>query len=134
MIKRKVLLAEDDPDDQSIFTEFLKDREDLLLLTPVENGEALMQSLFADGGRELPDLIILDQNMPKRNGLQTLQQLKEDGRYSNIPVVIYSTYTDQILTKAALELGAYKVAAKPDTRKGYNEMMNEILQFFKDQS
>jgi CheY-like chemotaxis protein len=133
MVKRKVLLAEDDPDDQSIFTDFLKDRKDLLLLKPVENGEALMQWLVADGNHELPDLIILDQNMPKRNGLQTLQQLKEDDRYTNIPVVIYSTYTDQMLTKAALDLGAYKVAAKPVTRKGYNEMMNEFLEFFNEQ-
>ena len=117
-------------DDQNIFRDFLKDRPDLHLLTPVENGEALMETLLSKDDEKLPDIIILDQNMPKRNGLQTLQQLKQDERFANIPVVIYSTYTDQMLTKAALELGAYKVAAKPVSRAGYNEMMNDFLKYF----
>jgi CheY-like chemotaxis protein len=130
MVKRSILLAEDDVDDQNIFRDFLKDRPDLHLLTPVENGEALMETLLSKDDEKLPDIIILDQNMPKRNGLQTLQQLKQDERFANIPVVIYSTYTDQMLTKAALELGAYKVAAKPVSRAGYNEMMNDFLKYF----
>ena len=131
MIKRKVLLAEDDPDDQAIFTDFLKDRADLHLLKPVENGEVLLELLFSKTENEFPDIIILDQNMPKRNGLQTLQQLKKDERFANIPVVIYSTYTDQMLTNGALELGAYKVAAKPVSRQGYNKMMDDFLEFFR---
>ena len=131
MIKRKVLLAEDDLDDQIIFTDFLKGRSDLHLLKPVDNGEALLERLFANRENELPDIIILDQNMPRRNGLQTLQQLKQDERFANIPVVIYSTYIDQMLTNAALELGAYKVATKPVSKQGYNKMMDDFLDFFR---
>ena|SRR5215203_775806 len=128
MTEKKILLAEDDMDDQRLFNEFLHHRADIVLMPMFENGEVLLQFLkatTADG--DLPDLIILDQNMPKRNGLQTLQRLKEECRYANIPVVIYSTYADHQLIKDALKIGASTVVAKPVTREGYHQMMDDLL-------
>ena len=128
MVRKKILLAEDDMDDQKLFEEFFHHRDDILLLSFVENGEELLQFLKASGDDgQLPDLIILDQNMPKKNGLQTLQLLKEENRYTNIPVVIYSTYADQQLIKDASNLGASLIVAKPVTREGYHQMLDELL-------
>src|SRR5215207_9463890 len=107
MTLKKVLLAEDDLDDQDFFYDFLEDRKDIVLMSPVENGVELfyfLESIKDDNS--LPDLIILDQNMPKRNGLQTLQLLKSTERYTHIPVMIYSTYTDEQLKKNSLQMGA----------------------------
>jgi CheY-like chemotaxis protein len=128
MTPKKVLLAEDDSDDQQIFYDFLYHRTDLHLLPVAENGVALfhfLESVCSAG--ELPDLIILDQNMPKRNGLQTLRMLKEDPRYAAIPVMVYSTYTDQQLIDACLEVGASAVMTKPITKEGYEEMIDAFL-------
>ncbi|MFL5808658.1 MAG: response regulator [Flavisolibacter sp.] len=131
MLPKKVLLAEDDVDDQKLFYEFLRHRPDIILLPAAENGEDLLHSLkmIADDGH-LPDLIILDQNMPKRNGVQTLQILKVDDRYRNIPVVIYSTYADKQLIEHASKNGAHKVAFKPITREEYHQMMDDLLKLF----
>lgn len=128
MLKRKVLLAEDDEDDQQFFNDFLKTRNDLILMPIAENGEVLfefLQSITDDS--ELPDLIVLDQNMPKINGLQALQLLKASDRYMHIPVCIYSTYMDETLAKKGIEKGACQVLSKPLTKAGYDNMIEVLL-------
>lgn len=131
MAQWKILLAEDDMDDQKIFLDFLTHHPDLIVMPIVENGEELLQCLNTiEDEALLPDLIILDQNMPKRNGLQTLEVLKKAERFSHIPVMVYSTYTDQQLISKASGMGAYKVVAKPFTKDGYLKMMEDFLQVF----
>jgi CheY-like chemotaxis protein len=128
MTPLKILLAEDDIDDKQLFFEFLGHRSDLQLLPVTENGVVLLQSLENITSIDaLPDIIILDQNMPKKNGLQTLVHLKETPRYAHIPVVIYSTYTDQQLIVSCTAAGATAVLTKPISKDGYEEMMGEIL-------
>jgi len=72
MNAKKILLAEDDFDDQQFFYDFLHKREDVILLPMVENGEEVFEYLMSTANQaEMPDAIILDQNMPRQNGLQT---------------------------------------------------------------
>jgi CheY-like chemotaxis protein len=126
-IIKKILLAEDDPDDVGFFFDFLSDRPDLLLLPPVANGEEVFNYLQKAHNGTFPDLIILDQNMPKCNGLQTLAILKKDTHYEKIPVFVYSTYTDAYLVKQSIQLGARSVLEKPVSVEGYHKMINDIL-------
>ena len=129
MPKRKVLLAEDDEDDQRFFNEFLKNREDIVLLPIAENGEVLFEILGnITKDTDLPDLIILDQNMPKLNGIGALRLLKSDSRYAHIPVSIYSTYTDEELIKNGLSSGACFVVSKPVSQEGYHQMMDRLFE------
>ena len=121
----KILLAEDDTDDQKIFEDFLAHRTDISILPPAENGEEVLR-LIEEG--HLPDLIILDQNMPRKNGLQTLQHLKGLPAYTHIPVIIYSTYADSALVQKSTYLGAAAVYSKPVTQIGYNQMIDAVLQ------
>ena len=123
---KKILLAEDDADDQKIFETFLAHRTDINILPPAENGEEVFR-LIEEG--HVPDLIILDQNMPRKNGLQTLQTLKEMPAYTHIPVIIYSTYADSNLIQKSLSLGAAEVWSKPITQEGYNQMIDAVLKF-----
>lgn len=128
MVPKKILLAEDDADDQLLFHDFLHHRTDIDILPVTDNGVLLLASLEnIDPITLLPDLIILDQNMPKKNGLQTLKALKENNRYAHIPVMLYSTYTDQQLIKAGLENGAVAVLQKPLTKDGYDAMIDAFL-------
>lgn len=128
MKPKKILLAEDDLDDQKLFHDFLFQRDDIELMSFVENGEELLDTLGTISEvKYLPDLIILDQNMPKKNGIQTLQDLKNEDRYANINVVIYSTHADKQLQSDAIKNGASKVISKPVTKQGYGEMIDDLL-------
>jgi CheY-like chemotaxis protein len=125
----KVLLVEDDADDRDLFTTFFSERNEISLLPAVTNGLELIAYLKkVRSDHELPDLIVLDQNMPLMNGKQTLQFLKSDPRFAQIPAVIYSTYTDSNLIIDCKKLGASMVAVKPIDQEGYQKMMDDFLQ------
>jgi CheY-like chemotaxis protein len=125
---KNVILVEDDPDDRDLFHLFFEERVDIQLLPTLENGTDLIDYLHSlSQDDRLPDLIVLDQNMPKMNGKQTLAFLKSDSRFANIPTVIYSTYTDANLIKECLRLGAGMVAIKPIDNSGYQKMMDNFL-------
>jgi CheY-like chemotaxis protein len=126
-----VILVEDDPDDRDLFRLFYSDRADVKLLPTLENGVDLINYLRDLSIDLLPDLIVLDQNMPKMNGKQTLAVLKSNVRYANIPTVIYSTYTDNSLVRECLKLGAGMVATKPINSVGYQQMMDDFLSLVK---
>jgi CheY-like chemotaxis protein len=119
MTARKIMLAEDDADDKALFCDFLAHRKDIELLPIAENGVELMDALHNTDDTDLPHVVILDQNMPKRNGLQTLAALKENNRFSHLPVVIYSTYADEQLINSSHAAGAALVVTKPTSKQGY---------------
>src|SRR5438309_7020771 len=126
---RKILLAEDDHDDQHLFMEFLRERRDIVIMPLVENGEDLLTFLDKrPRADQLPDLILLDQNMPKLNGVQTLQLLKNSLRYQHIPVAIYSTYADEALVTQSRLAGACEVLTKPLNKEGYHELIDSLLE------
>lgn len=127
MVTRKIILAEDDPDDRELFEMFLSKRTDITLLPVADNGMELLAYLEDASEAALPDLIILDQNMPMMNGKQTLQALGDHARFSSIPVVIYSTYADSNLVTECKKLGARMVAMKPLDHAGYNKMVDDFL-------
>ena len=128
MSPKKILLAEDDIDDQSFLTEFLGARKELMLLPIVENGEEVLDFLVnIPQAQNLPDIIILDQNMPKLNGLQTLDILKGNEAYRHIPVVIYTTNPDDKLRHRCTISGAALVFPKPYSPEGYGKLVDVLL-------
>jgi CheY-like chemotaxis protein len=127
MIK-KVLLADDDADDREIFIRVLGEKADVQLVRTVENGREVID--FLDGLHApelLPHLIILDFNMPKMNGTETLGKIKSDQRYSDIQVVIYSTSNDHKMKETCEQLGASMVLAKPASMKEYEAIIDRFL-------
>ena len=125
---KKILLAEDDGDDQILFCDFLKNRADVIIMPIVENGEELIDALNnVKDQKHLPDIILLDQNMPKRNGIQTLEYLKGSSCFKHIPVMIYSTYPDENIILLASKMGASAVVSKPVSKDEYNKMIDDFL-------
>ncbi len=127
MNKKCIILAEDDNDDQFLFVNFLSDHPVMNLASAVANGEELIQVLENTDDEDLPAAIILDQNMPKMNGLHTLKFLKSSDRYSRIPVMVYSTYINDVLIRNCMAAGASLVFNKPEDRDGYHEMISELF-------
>lgn len=114
MHKNKVLfIVDDDEDDINLFVEAVNEIDKGMGCYKAKNGEDALARL--DALDMLPDVIFLDLNMPRMNGRETLERLKNSERYKNIPVVIYSTSNaeqDKADTKA---LGASDYLTKPDT-------------------
>ncbi|MBO9562088.1 MAG: response regulator [Niastella sp.] len=133
MTPKRILLAEDDVDDRDMFSIFLSSRADIELAGFAENGVEVIELLgnISESGK-LPDMIVLDQNMPKQNGLQTLEMLKESNSYQHIPVFVYSTYADSNMEARSIQAGALAVFSKPYSFEGYHEMMNSMLKLVMD--
>lgn len=128
MNKKAVILAEDDSDDQFLFVNFLSDHPVMDLASAVANGEELIRVLENSTDEDLPAAIILDQNMPKMNGLNTLQFLKSSDRYARIPVMVYSTYINDMLIRNCMNAGASLVLSKPEDKDGYHKMIADFFQ------
>ena len=127
MIK-KVLLADDDADDREIFVRVLGKKDGVQLMSTVENGLEVFNYLDSISSPEqMPNLIILDHNMPKMNGTETLGKLKSDSKYADILVVIYSTYSDIKMRQTCEQLGASMVLAKPASMKEYEAVIDRFL-------
>ncbi|HEY6902076.1 MAG TPA: response regulator [Puia sp.] len=124
---KKIVLVDDDADDRQIFGELLREIIPDTLLESVENGLEMVSLLDKTPDDELPELIILDQNMPKMTGKESLLFLKESPRYRMIPAIVYSTYQVKDFYQECLELGAQDVVAKPDTLQAYRTMIEQFL-------
>ena len=127
MRKKRIFLIDDDIDDRMIFADLLKSADPDAMLTFAENGLEMIAFLENTNDEDLPDMIILDQNMPKMTGKESLIYLKESDRYSHIPTFIYSTYQVRDFYRECLALGACDVVAKPDTMNAYREMIERFL-------
>ena len=110
----KILLADDDPEDREIIQEALVLNGAGTLVRFAENGKDALDVLEAcvQTGT-LPCLVVLDLNMPKLNGTQTLKQLKANERFKEIPVIIYSTSINPAEQEACMQFGAHSYITKP---------------------
>lgn len=123
----KILLVDDDMDDRQIFADLLHAADPDTVLTCAENGLEMTTLLEATPDEDLPDMIILDQNMPRMTGKESLVYLKGSQRFRHIPTFIYSTYQVRDFYRECLDLGARDVVAKPDTLQAYREMIEHFL-------
>jgi CheY-like chemotaxis protein len=130
-MKRRILLADDDADDRLLFEEvFSSLPSDQYQLYSVSNGEEVISFLRSiNNPTHLPDLIILDQNMPLMSGREALEVIKRDEVLRNIPVIIYSTYNDNSFIDECLAQGVVAVVSKPDSYEGYIQMINHFLKY-----
>jgi CheY-like chemotaxis protein len=107
-----ILLADDDTDDCIFFENALGE---LLLstnLTTVYDGAQLMQ-LLTNETNELPHILFLDLNMPRKNGFECLSEIKQNKKLKNLPVVIFSTSFEQEVVNLLYKNGAQYFIRKP---------------------
>jgi CheY-like chemotaxis protein len=87
---KRLLIIDDDVEDQEIFLEALKEVDSKVLCYTATSGEEAFRKMETDVVL-LPDLIFLDLNMPKLNGKQVLKEIKNNRLLRQIPVIMYST-------------------------------------------
>jgi CheY-like chemotaxis protein len=107
-----ILLAEDDEDDRLFFKEAISELKINSELTIVNDGVQLMNYLNQKDV-VLPHLLFLDINMPRKNGMKALQEIRNDKRLKDLSVAMYSTSSAQKDIEAALANGANIYINKP---------------------
>ena len=124
-----ILMAEDDPDDRLLTKLALEESRLINDLRFVEDGEELLNYLYQREKYSDPDaaprpgLILLDLNMPRKDGREALQEIKADPNLRRIPVVVLTTSkTDQDILRT-YDLGANSFIAKPVTFDSLVEVM-----------
>ena len=110
--KKPILLVEDDRVDQITVKRALKDINVTNLLIIVSNGEEALEFL-RDQKNEKPDIILLDLNMPKMNGIEFLRVAKQDNSLKRIPVVVLTTSKQDQDKIESFNLGVAGYMIKP---------------------
>jgi len=123
---KKVLMAEDDEEDVDIFKQVLNDLAVDVNLEVASDGIELMKML--EDASVLPELIFLDLNMPLKNGMLCLQEIKANQRWKNIKVVILSTSSHQDQMKTAYEKGADFYMIKATSYTDFKNAVADCLQ------
>jgi CheY-like chemotaxis protein len=119
-----ILLADDDDDDRLLFTDVLKEYSKELNLTFAHNGEHLMTLLRS--GR-LPDVLFLDLNMPLKNGMECLEEIRSDEKLKGLPVVIFSTSSHPGTINQVYDIGAHLYVRKPNDFRTLKKAIQEVL-------
>lgn len=128
-----ILLVEDNPGDVRLVVESLKDSKIRNSMSVVNDGDAAMaflrkQGLYADVER--PDLILLDLNLPKKNGLEVLSEVKRDLDFKRIPVVIITSSSQDADVVAAYENAANCYVTKPVDLTQFLKIAKSIEEFW----
>ena len=128
-----ILMAEDDLDDQLLAKEALE--ESRVLNDLVNDGVELLEYLrgegqYAEQPAPRPSLILLDLNMPRKDGRETLVELKQDPELSGIPVVILTTSRLEEDMIKGYQLGAASYLKKPVTFQGLVDMMRALGRYW----
>jgi CheY-like chemotaxis protein len=136
MAKKLILVAEDDMDDRYLLQTAFQESGSDEILHFVENGVDALTYLFNLGAGEkegiYPDLIILDLNMPKKNGKEVLEEIKEHPLFKSIPVIIYTTTKSEIEIRRCYELGANTYIVKPVNYDHLKDVVQSIRSYWLD--
>lgn len=126
---RTIFLAEDDIDDQEFLREALLAIDPLIELVCFRNGIKFINGISQLKDGLLPELIILDYNIPEINGAEILERLKDDQRYDGIPKIVWSTSDSQLYRQDCLSFGAVAYLVKPSSVSGIREIAKQMLEF-----
>ena len=122
----RIVLAEDDLDDQDIFRQVIESHSDGVSLQVASNGETLVDLVRHLPDDQLPELIIADQNMPRLKGSEAILQLREHPRMASVPMVIYTTYEDDNFIRNCREANI-DLYLKPDTYGKFKSLVDELV-------
>lgn len=108
-----ILLADDDRDDRYFFLKALQELSIRVRLNTVDDGEQLITYLLKNF-KDLPDVLFLDLNMPRKSGAECLEEIKRNPKLKALPVVIYSTSLYEDVAEHLYTLGAHYYVRKTD--------------------
>jgi DNA-binding NarL/FixJ family response regulator len=121
----KIWLADDDKDDCELFEDVLKQIMPLASLTIIPNGEVLMNTLTP---ATTPDILFLDINMPCKDGMDCLVEIRAQRHFSRLPIVIFSSTKESKFIHSSYGYGANLFYSKPTS---FNQLIAGLSNLFK---
>lgn len=121
----KIWLTDDDKDDCELFEDVLKQVMPDSSLTIIPNGEVLMNMLIP---ATTPDMLFLDINMPLKNGMEALLEIRAQRSFSRLPIVIFSSTKESKFIHTSYGYGANLFYSKPTS---FNELIAGLGNLFK---
>ena len=131
-----ILLADDDPDDRQLTRDAFAENRLVNMLHTVEDGEELMEYLRRQGrysdqkNSPLPGLILLDLNMPRKDGREALKEIKADPELRRIPIVVLTTSKAEEDILRTYDLGVNSYVTKPVTFKSLVELIKVLGRYW----
>lgn len=127
-----ILLAEDDPDDQYLINEALEENQLNTRMYVVDDGEELLDYLNRRGKYQdslkwpMPNLILLDLNMPRKDGREALREIKADPKLRHIPIVALTTSQADDDIARTYDSGISGYITKPPSFTGLRDVMKAV--------
>lgn len=123
-----ILWADDDPDDLSVICEIVHSLDRSCNVEDVNDGCAVLHYLEAIADpAHFPCLVVLDINMPKLTGLETLARIKKDDRYKNLNVAVFTTSNNARDRQVCAHHGV-PIRTKPSSYDAFKSVITELLQ------
>lgn len=128
----ELLLIEDDENHAEIIQFYIESYSQKITVTHLNDGEQAMDYLarFQQQNKSLPWLILLDLNLPRYNGHEILQRIKQTQQLQYIPTVIFSTSDSSQDIEQALQHHANSYYQKPLALDGFEDCINQILDYW----
>ncbi|MCA0269423.1 MAG: response regulator [Bacteroidetes bacterium] len=128
-----ILLADDDPDDRALTKRALRQSRVVNHVMEVEDGEELLDFLHQRGDfteAPRPGLILLDLNMPRKDGREALEEIKRHPDLRSIPIVVLTTSEAEQDVLQTYNLGVNAFVTKPVTFDGLNRAVRVLSDFW----
>lgn len=123
-----IVVADDDMDDQLLIREALRDLRFSGHLHFVEDGAQLIE--FLQGGCPMPVLVLLDLNMPTKDGRAALQEIKSHPKLRSIPVVMHSTSSSEEDIRFCYDHGVNTYVVKALSYEGLKENLKDLVTYW----
>lgn len=121
----EIYYADDDNDDLELFTDavaiIVEKGKEKIRLNVYNDGESLLKTIEEIEAQE--SVIFLDINMPFKDGIEVLTEIRNDKKYDHLPIVMFSTSSEKEIIKSCWEKGANLYAVKPSR---FNELIETI--------
>jgi len=121
-----IMLADDDLDDCGFFEKALASLPLSTKLTIANDGEQLMQML-GEKAHQIPDILFLDINMPRKNGIECLEDIRKDVKLMELSIVILSTLKNDVVIQKLFKEGVHIYIHKPGDFKQLKEVINNVI-------
>jgi CheY-like chemotaxis protein len=121
-----ITLADDDEDDRLFFTDAFDELKINTVVNTVKNGRELINFLNQPE-TVLPNIIFLDLNMPILNGIDALKEIKQNERYKDIAIAIYSTSSSEEDIENTFVLGANIYIKKPSNFNDLKKILSDVV-------
>jgi len=122
----RIFLTDDDEDDRLIFKEILEEMDVKTFVQTTGNCEELFTALNRKNS-PLPHLLFLDLNMPQKNGIECLKEIRSNREYDDISIAIYSASTDQKDIDETFQHGANIYITKPNDYTVLKNVLNKAV-------